>query len=183
MADPRFFEYEKEVRHPSQLKVDGVLREENLINTNQYHVPSLESAAIKSSTQLIFKRKYTICYNFLSQNYHAYTIVKYTHVLWLYVLLYISKKCKEEQQTLDGTRLVNNISDMLKDKFALSHDSKKDIDYKQKYGEQIDNIDFKNLLLTCGVDWDDLVKSINALSKDYLNEQMLVSVIKSELSQ
>ena len=183
MADPRFFEYEKEVRHPSQLKVDGVLREENLINTNQYHVPSLESAAIKSSAQLIFKRKYTICYNFLSQNYHAYTIVKYTHVLWLYVLLYISKKCKEEQQTLDGTRLVNNISDMLKDKFALSHDSKKDIDYKQKYGEKIDNIDFKNLLLTCGVDWDDLVKSINALSNDYLNEQMLVSVIKSELSQ
>ena len=72
---------------------------------------------------------------------------------------------------------------MLKDKFALSHDSKKDIDYKQKYGEKIDNIDFKNLLLTCGVDWDNLVKSINTLSNDYLNEQMLVSVIKSELSQ
>lgn len=183
MADPRFFEYEKEVRQPNQLKIDGILREENLINTNQYHVPSLESAAIKSNTQLIFKRKYTICYNFLTQNYHAYAIIKYTHVLWLYVLLFIRNKCKEKQIKLDGTVLVDDIATILKDKFTISHDSKKDVEYRQKFGAKIDSLDFKNLLSSCGLDWNALIRDIDKLNNDYLNEQELVSVIKSDLAQ
>ena len=183
MSDPRFFEFEKEVRRPEQIKVDGVLREENLINTNQYHVPPLESAAIKSCTQLIFKRKYTICYNFLFHNYHAYTIVKYTHVLWLYVLLYIKQKCIRESQIVDKAKLIDDISTILKDKFALSHNPQEDLAYKEKYQNLIDSIDFVDLLSNSRVDWDELVANLNALKLDYLNEELLVSESKAELAK
>lgn len=183
MSDPRFFEYEKEVRKPEQLKVDGVLREENLVNTNQYHVPPLESAAIKSCTQLIFKRKYTICFNFLSQNYHAYKIIKYTHVLWLYVLLSIKNACIEKQQALDKATLIDFIAAILKDKFALSHNPKQDSEYKEKYQNLIDSIDFVNMLSNSRIDWDGLVANLHALKKDYLNEELLVSESKAELAK
>lgn len=183
MEDPRFFEYNKELRLPDKLRVDGLKREEDLLNVNQYHFPPLESSAIKGASQLIFKREYTICYNFLKQNYQPYRIIKYTNVLWLYVLLSIKNSYVSKSEDLDESRLIAALTAMLKDKFALSHEPELDKAYKEKYLDEIDKLEFFSILKKSWNKWGELVGSLKALSRDYLDEDSLVSESKAELAR
>lgn len=47
-----------------------------------------ENERIKATSQLVFKRKYTICHDFIASNYHKYTCIKYAKVIFLYTFLF-----------------------------------------------------------------------------------------------
>lgn len=72
----------------------------------------------------VFRRKYSICYNFATEHYEPFTILKFTHVVWLYIILYYKTK------HVNGS-LSEFIETILRDKFKPSRESW-DNDYKEK---------------------------------------------------
>lgn len=74
-----------DIRKPDDIIVDKPI---HLTNTDIFDSHSTEQtyAAIK---KMVFKRKYTICYDYVSANYNPFTLIKYNKVLWLYTLKYI----------------------------------------------------------------------------------------------
>ena len=87
----------------------------------------------KALGSLVFKRKYAICHNFVQENYKPYIVIKYTHILWLYMLLLI----KKEASALNPEVVINKLTDFLVDKYKPSVYSRDD-DYKQRirYAEE-----------------------------------------------
>lgn len=71
----------------------------------------------------VFRRKYSICYDFAKEHYEPFTILKFTHVVWLYIILYYKTK------HINGS-LSEFIETILKDKFKPSRESWDD-DYRE----------------------------------------------------
>lgn len=78
--------------------------------------------------KLIFQRKYTICYNYISKNYKPFDIIEYNKVVWLYTVLFLSTL--EDVKTLDD--FYNKIMEILRDKFKGSQTLKFDDEYKNR---------------------------------------------------
>ena len=149
------------LRIPKDLPVDQL----PIINNSEIYDNGDEGRYNKAVGKLIFKRKYTICYDFLSneaQKETAYTVIKYNHVVWLYLLLFIYSI---KNFTFNKHNLKSKILEILKEKFAPSHkeqvekDYKKLKDYQSKeiIGEQfLDNFDIVpivNLIQTIPTDF------------------------------
>lgn len=78
MQDDKFFERkENSVRLPN----DIVFKFTGSTSNNS---PEDEKERINATSQLVFKRKYTICHDFIVYNYHKYACIKYTKVIFLY---------------------------------------------------------------------------------------------------
>ncbi len=75
-----------------------------------------------SLSDFVIKKKYEICYNYLQANYKEYEVVKYTKLLWLYLLLYV----KHVDPKLTGDSLAEAVCRILIDKFtpSVKHDEK-----------------------------------------------------------
>ena len=159
MADPAFFTKREVVRDPRCLHVTGI---KYVNNTDLYH-NNEESINQTALSEEVFKRKYTICYDFLnSGHYRAYTIIKYTRVLWLYVLLYARHAVGHDVNAED---IAWKIDEVLKDKFGPSR--KHDSDYTEKYSTDYSQFDFvAEILGLDGIAWDELVKGLNKLNAD-----------------
>lgn len=159
MADPTFFTNREVVRDPRSLHVTGI---KYVNNTDLYH-NNEESNNQTALSEEVFKRKYTICYDFLnSGHYKAYTIIKYTRVLWLYVLLYARHAVGHDVRAED---IAWKIDEVLKDKFGPSR--KHDSDYTEKYPTDYSQFDFVAKILGLdGIAWDELVKGLNKLNAD-----------------
>ncbi len=115
MEDSEFFRNRKVVRDPSGLHVSQVA---HVNNTDLFHNEE-ERINQKALSEIVFKRKYTICYNFLDAgNYKPYQVIKYTRILWLYVLLY---SLKAVGNSLSAVDIAWKIDQVLKDKFGPSH--------------------------------------------------------------
>lgn len=71
--------------------------------------------------RLLFNRKYTICHNYISQNYAPYTIIKYNNALWYYTLRFFAKQISDEQQNNanlnTGSLLCEKVTALLNDKY------------------------------------------------------------------
>lgn len=86
-----------------------------------------------SIASTIFTRKYSICYNFLAEEYKPFDVIKYSHVLLFYTLSYFVSKIRKEYNHIDdaSASLKNKICDLLKDKYCPSRKSKDD-DYRRE---------------------------------------------------
>lgn len=143
------------IRKPDSISCDGV----------EYLDPDNVSAYMKDAqkvhsaiAKMIFKRKYTICYKFIKNNYQPYSLIKYNHVLWLYSFLYFIKT----KRVSTGDDLKELVSALVKDKFCPNHqDHDKDYtefieQHKDKFPTYFDgpNLldDFKK--------WDDLYNDL-----------------------
>jgi len=93
MCEDTFNKFKEKIREP-----------ENIINSNN-------EKAIE-----IFKRKYSICYNFTKENYYPFKIIKYKNVLLYYLLEYIIV----EEKVNNKTSIINRIIELLTDKFCKS---------------------------------------------------------------
>lgn len=153
MENPEFFKNRELVRDPHSLSVSKI---EHLQNTDLYHYDE-EQLNQKALSEEVFKRKYSICYNFLaSGHYKPYTAIKYTRVLWLYVLLY-SKSVVEDSITPKD--IAWKIDEILKDKFGPSREH--DADYTTLYPTDYTKHDFVSELLKLeGIDWDKLIEGL-----------------------
>lgn len=173
MEDSEFFRNRKVVRDPSGLHVSQVA---HVNNTDLFHNEE-ERINQKALSEIVFKRKYTICYNFLDAgNYKPYQVIKYTRILWLYVLLYSSKVVGN---SLSAEDIAWKIDQVLKDKFGPSHSKKSetdettvDEDYIKKRSYDYGNHDFVSEILKLqGVSWDDLLSGLKSLKpEDYIDD-------------
>lgn len=131
--------------------------EKNFHNDNQ----GVNDKALGS---LVFKRKYTICYNFAQKHYQGYTVIKYTHVIWLYIVLYIIQNKNNAISLSDG------IKQVLKDKYKPSI-NKGDDRYKQLLGYTEDS---REKYIDCLIDGNKHVAQIELqiknLSRNYLDD-------------
>lgn len=150
------------VRDPGKINLTETANDDNDV-AYQNDRQGLNNKALGS---LVFKRKYTICYDFARANYEPYKIIKYTHVIWLYTLL----KIKKDQETVTEDNLKRDLLTILTDKFRPSV-TKRDDDYSDyiHYGEGSRKT-FLESLLSNYIHWDMLVKSINDLHRCYVDD-------------
>ncbi len=165
----------KSARNPEDLFVDFP------VEKNSEKQRAIKEVDINSSIgSFVSKRKYEICYNYLSTNYQEYVVVKYTKLIWFYLLLAARhyKKAKTGEDYLASVRC------LLYDKFRPStvHDEvlKEAIGYKEKEREkQIE------LGLLGFNDWDLLANRINEIRIDWVDKDFKPSeerALKEELS-
>lgn len=150
MSDKTFFEKDN-VRKPSDIPFSCTTHTCNAFQEE-------ERANIEAISKYVFKRKYTICYNFAKNNYAEYKIIKYTHI----VLLYIFLKAKETTETSDEFK--EKIKTCITDKFFPSHHSDRDKDFKKEMNYQDITIDIEDVLNNEDLDWQKLYDSIKDIT-------------------
>ena len=79
----------KKVRNPKDIKPKVSPKD---FDDNEYAIQNgMQSSVDEAVSSLVFKQKYTICYEFAKKYYQNYIVLKYTHILWLYTLLSAKK--------------------------------------------------------------------------------------------
>lgn len=118
----RFF---SKVRIPDiiSVPVEPPLNNEKAFGNNSQRVNE------KITGATVFKRKYGICYNFAKQQYKPYTIVKYTHIIWLYGIIELYRE-QSDRLTVDSFK--EWLQNILEDKFQPS--TKYDGEFKSLVG-------------------------------------------------
>lgn len=150
------------VRKPENIHIIETPNDDNDV-AYQQDKQGLNNKALGS---LVFKRKYTICYNFAKEHYQPYTVIKYTHVLWLFTLLRIKERCGQVK-TED---LRQNLMIILKDKYRPSV-TKSDDDYKAVINYSDDSrSQFVQNWLDQFDGWGDLAKELNSLPRNYVDD-------------
>jgi deoxycytidylate deaminase len=172
MADNNFFRNRECVRDPNNLHVSDVVHTNN---TDLYH-NSEEGINQTALSEEVFKRKYSICYNFLDKgHYQKYRIIKYTRIIWLYILLFAKREVeKDNEHTVTKDDVAWKIDQVLKDKFGPARARQKepspDEDYINENGEY-SHYDFvPEILKLDGISWDELLSGLAKLDpKEYID--------------
>lgn len=170
MEDEKFFLNRDVVRDPCGLHVSTVA---HVNNTDLYH-NSEEALNQTALSEEVFKRKYTICYNFLNaDNYQPYKIIKYTRVIWLYVLLYSKKWVEQElHRQVNADDIAWKIDQILKDKFGPSRVADEngnlpDSNYTKRRETDYTSYNFvKEILELSGFSWNDLLAELSKLKPE-----------------
>lgn len=100
----------------------------------------------------LFKRKYTICYNFFKQNNRAYTKITYPSVLIFYTLNYGI----DEEDIKSGDKLAEYFAKIISYNFKKS-ETNRDNDYE--------NVEFSMAEIKALCNYDKLFSSLNAIKK------------------
>lgn len=154
MESPGFMEY---AREPKDLYIKGPVETSN---EKSFH-ENKQNDANDALNSIVFKQKYSICYNFAKKNYKPFTIIKYTKVIWLYALLYVKGEIKS------GDNLKIFIKKILLDKYKPSI-NKKDDDYRNKINDK-DRENIISELINKYEKWNDLAKRLQSLPENYIN--------------
>lgn len=163
----------------------NMMSEKDFISNKAYNIRNPKSLLFQDvkkgddSTQvikdLVFKRKYTICYDFISKNHEPFVVIKYTYVIWLYVFLYLVDRIKSDNSIKDKKeRLKNAVKELVVDKFSPSHKDDYDVEYKKLINdrkEKGENTYHKGVeLLNKYSHWDELFELFSELDySNYLN--------------
>ena len=169
MEDKDFFKNKEQVRDPEGLHVSVV---DHVNNTDLYHhdEEGLNQTALNEE---IFKRKYTICYKFLDKgNYEPYKIIKYTRVLWLYILLYTKNKIwQEHSREVNAEDIAWKVDEILKDKFGPAREGNEDDDYIKERNDYRNYNFVPDILHLNGCSWDELLEGLSKLNPDsFIND-------------
>lgn len=141
MENPDFLNLDA-VRKPSSLLVSNP---ESPHNSDIFFKDS-GSDISQSISEMIFSRKYNICYNFLKETYKPFTVIKYSKVLLLMALTDLSKN------STDADSLKNKFISLIEDKYQPStlHDKKyREIKNEQPWANAdalLEDISFEPLL-------------------------------------
>lgn len=126
-----------------------------------------QGVANKAIGDLVFKQKYSICYEFATQFYKEYRILKYTHVVWLYVVLFAKMnlgECKQES-------LKKLIACLMIDKYKPSSNPGRDTDYKTLINyDETTRLEFVHKVLDGFTQWDELCNDLNRLQRCYVDD-------------
>lgn len=116
------------------------------------------------------KRKYEICYNFLKENYQPYEIIKYTKLLWLYLLLFI----KHRNARLNGGIISEKVAGVLRDKFKPSILRDKELKREVRYTPEKRAAEIQEIIAGFS-EWDTLAEGLNELKIDWVEKRFLSS--------
>lgn len=160
MTTPEFMKY---ARKPEDICIKGPVETNNEKSFHE-NKQNEANAALKS---MVFKHKYSICYNFVQSNYKPFTVIKYTKVIWLYILLYIKKEKGTGGEKVDSDCLKGFFNTILLDKYKPSIDARDD-DYRNR----INDDDRKHIisdLIHNYEKWDDLAQCLQSLPENYIS--------------
>jgi len=163
MADGKFFSNaEFDVRMPSNVPFD----KPNECGNTSIYGEGKQNISHQALKQLIFKREYTICHNFLTLHYKPFTIIKYNKVLWLLFLRYLTTSGNSDSKTIkDGSSLMTVLKERVAHMYYPSHgavDEKEedsDADYRNKYQTYYSTA--CELLDQYSGNWEDLYRQMN----------------------
>ena len=166
----------EKVRNPKDIKPKVLPKD---FDDNEYAIQNdMQSSVDEAVSSLVFKQKYTICYEFARKNCKEYKVLKYTHVLWLYALLY----AKSENQKCDIKFIKDNLKQLLADKYKPRN---KDLDYEYEYfiDKTIDG--YKHWTELCNALKDLPICYVDDLdnSKDYVLELYKFIKVNSEFEK
>lgn len=154
----------EQVRKPEDIRV-SVLPPEFDDNEFTYQNDK-QGVSNKAVGTLVFKQKYSICYEFAQKYYKEYRVLKYTHVLWLYVLL--SAKLQIGETTPE--KLIAILGDLLTDKYQPRRKGDGDAYYKSVIGyKEEQRIEFVYAVLSKYDQWGALCDIINRLPRAYVD--------------
>ena len=141
------------LRSPDTFTINKMV--ESVNNADHYKNKTNNNIVIN---QLVFHRKYSICYNYFKEYYQPYTIIKYSKVCWLYTLLFLREKAgTNESFTIDY--LKDSLKLIFEDKFVSSKSCPKgDKDYCY-YRPNLNSSEIEKLI-DC-FDYDGLIEEIN----------------------
>lgn len=165
MANQEFYKESNVVRSPESISISHI---KSTCNDELFFKNGEQEA--KSAVALeIFKRKYSICYNFIKNNYKPFTVIKYSKVLWIMALSAMAEKAQ------NGEELRNLIHDLVKDKFRVSVDPEQDGDYT----ELCKNVDWKTPEFKYdSIDYEELLTTLKELNQELENKKKIGNLAK-----
>lgn len=147
--------------------------------TNTEKQKQLKNVDVNASLEsFVTKKKYEICYNYLTANPTNYDVIKYTKLLWLYLLLYI----KHDVKDLTGENLAHGVAAVLEDKFMPS--TKHDVQLKDAIGYTQEGRfkEIKNIIDNYK-EWNDLAEKVKALRNDWVEKNFQPSEPREHKSE
>lgn len=158
------------VRRPESLSV-SFPDERNSVRQRK-----LKDLDVNSSINgFVNKKKYEICYNYVQENYEAYDVIKYTKLLWLYLLLYI----KHTSGDINGDILSSWIVSVLKDKFKLSRTHDTDLKEKLGYTQEKRFQEIQGIVDGFS-EWQELSVALQSLNTDWVGKRFASSEPREE---
>lgn len=153
------------VRKPSDIGIEEIPLD---YEDNDYsYLNDKQNVSNKAVSGLVFKQKYSICYEFANKYYQGYSVLKYTHVLWLYVLL----AAKQQYGNLTPEIIKNCLEKLLSDKFHPRKSEHKDLEYKSAIGYDANNRNATiHQILEHFTEWKKLCDAINLLERSYVDD-------------
>lgn len=162
-------------RNPETISVSVPL-EKNVVKQRK-----LKDLDVNTSIgEFVFKKKYEICYNYLQVNYQPYVVIKYTKLLWLYLLLFI----KHRNKSLNGEILKKEVEFVLQDKFKLSIFHDEDLKKVVNYTPEARTKEIEGIVKLFS-EWDALACGLNELQNDWVARRFAPSEprnLKTELT-
>lgn len=108
--------------------------------------------------QLVFHKKYSICYNYFKEYYQPYVIIKYSKVCWLYTLLFLREKAgSNESFTIDY--LKDSLKLIFEDKYVSSKSCPEGDKEYCGYKPNLNSIEIEKLIN--GFEYSGLIEEIN----------------------
>lgn len=133
-----------------------------------------ESDVNPSIGSFVNKRKYEICYNYLIKRYQEYDVVKYTQLIWLYILL----AARHHRNSHTGKEFSESVYWAIADKFKPSVKYDEGLRESIHYDQEVRNSDIKNLVDNYR-DWDKLSLLITDLKIDWIKNEFSPSEERS----
>ena len=153
------------VRKPSEIIIDTL---PDKFEDNEFSFQNdKQGVSNKAVGGLVFKQKYSICYEFAQKYYKEYRVLKYTHMLWLYVLLSIKQKKGGKCSVSDLTAL---LLEVIADKYQPRRDENNDKRYKALIGfEASKRKKFIENVLVKFEKWPQFCQALNDLPRCYVD--------------
>jgi deoxycytidylate deaminase len=122
------------VKNPFAIKIE-LAKEPMEYNNSILYFEGKDNSLFLS--QLVAKRKYTLCYNYFSKKYVPFTRVQYTKVLWMYSLLYW---LQEKKGDILADCFRDKLKELLLDKYRGSKKANPaDAEYVKAFGGITEN--------------------------------------------
>lgn len=119
--------------------------------------------SMTSVKQLVFKREYSICYNYVQRHYKPYSIIKYNKVLWLYVFRKAINL--DSNKVSNADELKNRIVDLVSRYYQPSYKDKEYADkYASNYAQAVNLIENYD-------GWSALYEAVGTLDKGNLKKR------------
>lgn len=147
------------VRTPEIIRIPG----EPPLDNDQAFGNNSQRVNEKITGAMVFKRKYSICYNFAQQQYNPYTTIKYTHIIWLYAIIELYR---EHGEKLTSNVFKDWLRGILCDKFQPSNIY--DNDFKSQTGYSDEKRKSEIDTIVDGLDSEPVLNSLKTLNVEYL---------------
>lgn len=178
MCDRKFYEKkEAYVRTPESI----TLQEIKVTDNTEIYANNKVDESHKAIASHVFKRKYSICYDFVQHHYVPFIEIKYVSAMWLYTLLFALTKINGENK---GKELKEKVKEILEDKYRPSHKDGVDQEYKDLTAtyENKGLPTYKNTdPILQEIDWQKLYDDLNIVGTDCLNFKVKIDRNKKKL--